>query len=109
VRRDAEADPAVGTRLTGVTGQRQTISFAVDEHGRGRFLATRIWTQCPGWPEHAVNWTPMSAVPAIRWAYDPLRVSQKWWAGRRRAGPRRRLDLDMRRPIRFSSYRLSKW
>jgi hypothetical protein len=78
VRRDAEAevDGPRGTRLTGLTGQRQTISFGVDEHGLPRFLATRIWAQCPGWPEQGLDWTPAGAVPAIRWADDPLRVSQ---------------------------------
>jgi hypothetical protein len=78
VRRDyeAEGDAPRGKRLTGVTGQRQTISFGVDERGRPRFLATRIWAQCPGWPEQGVDWAPMGAIPAIRWAYDPLRVRQ---------------------------------
>jgi hypothetical protein len=79
VRRDAEAegDGPRGTRLTGVTGQRQTISVEVDELGRPRFLTTRIWTQCPGWPEQRLDWAPMVGVLAsILWAHDSLRIRE---------------------------------
>lgn len=68
VRRDADAESAgpQGEALTGMTGQRQTITFGVDERGRPRFLTTRIWAQCPGTQEYPTDWTPRDAVVPFR-------------------------------------------
>jgi hypothetical protein len=69
VRRDADAKGGVpeGTRLTGITGQRQAIMFAVDSAGGPQFLKTRIWAQCPGPREHRTDWAPAdAAIPYSR-------------------------------------------
>jgi hypothetical protein len=60
VRRGADAESAgpQGEQLIGMTGQRQTIAFGVDERGWPRFLATRIRAQCPGNQEYPTDWTP---------------------------------------------------
>jgi hypothetical protein len=64
-------------RLVGVTGQRQEISFRVDEDGRPQALATLLWAQCPGVREQRTAWTPADGVPvAFVWHGDWLRVRE---------------------------------
>jgi hypothetical protein len=77
-RRDSE-EPGGGdlARLAGVTGQRQEISFRVDQGGRPQALATLLWAQCPGVREQRTAWTPADGVPvAFVWHGDWLRVSE---------------------------------
>jgi hypothetical protein len=76
VRRDADAESSgpQGDRLTGMTGQRQTIAFGVDERGRPRFLTTRIWAQCPGTQEYATDWAPREGPVPFRWQGEWLFV-----------------------------------
>jgi hypothetical protein len=49
--------------IAGVTGQRQAISFQMNDAGRPRSLATVLWAQCPGQREQKTGWTPSDGAP----------------------------------------------
>jgi hypothetical protein len=67
VRRDSEATVPELARLSGVTGQRQPISFQVNHDGQPEAFATTLWSQCPG-DEYRTNWAPADGAPVrFRW------------------------------------------